>query len=218
MNWRYWRGVPWIDTRARFVAALAEGASLLDLGSSDGNTLRHFAQLRPDLKLSSSDIAGSPADYPAGTDFRRADFDADPLPWADASFDGITCMHVVEHLRDPSHLLSECARLLRTGGRLYLETPHPKSLGVKSVTGRAAGTVTMNFFDDPTHVAPVTVASMSLAVERSGLEPVRSGRSRNIVLAAAFPLLWLLRNDSRMRYVAQLHATGWSAYVEARKA
>jgi hypothetical protein len=127
-------------------------------------------------------------------------------------------MHVVEHLRDPSHLIGECARLLRKGGQLYLETPHPKSLDVKSATGRAAGSVTMNFFDDPTHVAPVTVESMTLACERSGLEPVRSGRSRNVVLAAAFPLLWLLRNDSRMRYVAQLHATGWSAYLEACKA
>ena len=218
MNWRYWRAIPWIDTRARFVARLAKGASLLDLGSSDGNTLRHFAQLRPDLKLSSSDIAGSPASYPKGTDFRRADFDAGSLPWPDASFDGITCMHVVEHLQNPAHLIAECARLLRKGGRLYLETPHPKSVGVKSATGRAAGNVTMNFYDDPTHVTPVTVESMRADCVASGLQPVKSGASRNVVLAAAFPLLWLFRNDSRSRYVAQLHATGWSAYVEARKA
>lgn len=218
MNWKYWRAIPWIDTRARFVAALPKGGSLLDLGSSDGNTLRHFAQLRPDLALHSSDIAGSPETYPKGTDFRQANFNTDPLPWPDASFDGITCMHVVEHLDDPSHLIAECSRLLRKGGTLYLETPDPKSVDVKTAKGKAKGTVTMNFYDDPTHTAPVTVQRMRTECAKNGLREMSSGQSRNIALAAAFPLLWALRNGSRMRYVAQLHATGWSAYLEARKA
>jgi hypothetical protein len=57
MNWSSWRRIPWIDTRAKFVAGLEQGGSLLDLGSSDGGTLRHFNELRPDLRLASSDIA-----------------------------------------------------------------------------------------------------------------------------------------------------------------
>src|ERR1051326_2355464 len=38
MNWTYLRRFPWLDPRARFVASLPPCASLLDLGSSDGET------------------------------------------------------------------------------------------------------------------------------------------------------------------------------------
>ena len=49
MNWRLLRPWPWLDTRAGFVARAPRGGRLLDLGASDGETLRHIAELRPDL-------------------------------------------------------------------------------------------------------------------------------------------------------------------------
>src|SRR5688500_401202 len=126
MNWSLLRFAPWIDTRAKFVDGTPRGGALLDLGSSDGGTLRHFAELRPDLSLSAADIEGHPEAYPPGTGFKRADFDHDALPWADRSFDRITCMHVVEHLQNPRHLISEAWRVLKPGGSLYIETPAPE--------------------------------------------------------------------------------------------
>lgn len=98
------------------MSSIPSGGHILDLGSSDGGTLRHIRELRPDLEISSSDIEGHPESYPLRTDFRRADFDSDRLPWPDESFDAITCMHVVEHLLQPDRILSEAARLLRPGG------------------------------------------------------------------------------------------------------
>ena len=59
MNWKYLRPFPWLDTRARFVAQSASGGKLLDLGSWDGETLGHFAELRPDLTLFAADKAGA---------------------------------------------------------------------------------------------------------------------------------------------------------------
>ncbi len=44
------------------------------------------------------------------------------LPFADASFDGVTCGYVLEHLPDPSQGLRELARVMRTGGRMLLLT------------------------------------------------------------------------------------------------
>lgn len=217
MNWRYWRRIPWIDTRARFVANLRERGRLLDLGSSDGQTLRHFAELRPDLSLAASDVVGSPENYPPATDFKRANFEADHLPWPDAQFDGITCMHVVEHLDDTSHLLSEVARLLKPGGRVYIETPHPKSLTTKSARGAGEGTVTMNFFDDPTHVRPVPIETLSQLLRNAGLEPRVSGISRNLFFAAIYPFYAIAGSTTRKRFVAQLHWMGWSAYIIARR-
>ena len=98
MNWSYFRFAPWIDTRVSFVNGTPRGGALLDLGASDGQTLSHMAQLRPDLRFFAADIEGRPENYPSGCQFARVDLQRDQLPWPDHSIDAITCMHLVEHL------------------------------------------------------------------------------------------------------------------------
>ena len=122
MNWAYLRPFPWLDTRARFVAGAPRGGALLDLGTSDGETLGHIAELRPDLKLFAADIAGKPERYPTGCQFHKADLEHDKLPWGDGTVDAITCMHLVEHLNDLTMIFRETARLLKPGGRLLYAT------------------------------------------------------------------------------------------------
>ena len=39
-----------------------------------------------------------------------------------ASFDAITCMEMLEHVPDPSSVVSACATLLKPGGRLFVST------------------------------------------------------------------------------------------------
>ena len=80
MNWRSLRSAPWLDTRAAFVARVPAKGTLLDVGTSDGETLGHFAELRPDLQLLATDIEGKPERYPAGCQFHRADIQKDRLP------------------------------------------------------------------------------------------------------------------------------------------
>jgi len=58
MNWANMRPFPWLDTRARFVAQAPTGGTVLDLSSSDGETLGHFAELRLDLRLFAADKSG----------------------------------------------------------------------------------------------------------------------------------------------------------------
>ena len=48
--------------------------------------------------------------------------DLKQLPFADASFDCITCGYAIEHLSDARSGLAELARILRVGGRLLLRT------------------------------------------------------------------------------------------------
>lgn len=215
MNWLYLRPFPALDTRAGFVAQAPHGATLLDLGASDGETLGHIAELRPDLRLRAADKFGQPEKYPAGTDFCRADFESEPLRWPAASVDVITCMHLVEHLRDLTPLLREVARLLKPGGRIYFETPHPKSLTLPSLR-ESPVPFTMNFHDDPTHVTIVGMDTLAQQTAAAGLRVEQTGTSRNWLFAAAH-LLFALLPPSRKKHTARVHWIGWSAYLIAAK-
>jgi SAM-dependent methyltransferase len=216
MNWTCLRLFPWLDTRAQFVAQSPPGGTLLDLGASDGETLGHIAELRPDLKLFAADKSGAPEKYPPGCQYHAADFERDKLPWPDAAMDAITCMHLVEHLREPGLLLREIARLLKPGGRVYFETPHPKTLALPSLRGAAGGGFTMNFFDDPTHVRLVTLQALAQQVQAAGLRVEATGTSRNWLFAAAHPGFQFLP-PSRRRFTARAHWLGWSACLSARR-
>ena len=216
MNWKHLRPWPWLDTRARFVAGTPAGGSLLDIGSSDGRTLRHLAELRPDLRLFATDIEGAPEAYPPGTQFHRGDIQRDRLPWPDGSIDSITCMHLVEHLTDLSHLMEEASRLLKPGGRVYFETPHPKSVAYTSAPSQVAARCVVNFYDDGTHVRPITVGWLARCIERVDLQPQASGTSRNWPLALAYPAFCFLPARPR-KYVAYVHWIGWQVYLIAAK-
>lgn len=212
MNWRWIKSCPWIDTRARFVASVPAEGNLLDIGSSDGETINHFAELRPDIQFHATDLEGRPDTYPKGCRFFRGDIQRDPLPWEDGSIHAVTCMHLIEHLEDLNFLLSEVRRLLQPGGRVYFETPHPKTLQLSSPHGRAAGTFTLNFYDDLTHTRPVSMGGLAKRLVQSGMEVVDSGTSRNWLFASMYPLFHFLP-ASRQKFTSKVHWIGWSAYL-----
>jgi len=213
VNWLNLRRFPWLDTRARFVAATPHNGACLDLGTSDGETLNHMAELRPDLHFFAVDIAGPPKGIPSGCEFRQVDLQKDKLPWPDGSMDTITCMHLIEHLNDLSSLLVEVARVLKPSGRIYFETLHPKTLTLSSSLSEQ---VPLNFFDDPTHVRVVTVGALAHQVRRAGLKVETTGTSRNWLFAATWPF-FVFMPASRKKFTARLHWLGWSAYLIARR-
>jgi len=47
-----------------------------------------------------------------------------PWPIEDNAFDLIICQHVIEHLPDTIKTMEEFNRILRPGGKVFLETPH----------------------------------------------------------------------------------------------
>ena len=216
MNWSYLKPFPWLDRRASFVAAIPHGGVLLDLGTAEGETLRHIAELRPDLKLIATDIAGVPRGYPEGSVFHQVNLETDPLPVADASVDAVTSFHLVEHLREVLPLMHQVKRVLRPGGAAFFETPHPRSLTIGSVNGRMTGRFTMNFYDDLTHVRLVPTGALAQLAVQSGLEVCRTGVSRNWLFAASWPFFWFMP-ASRQKLTARLHWLGWSAFLEARR-
>ena len=67
-----------------------------------------------------------------GVAVEDVDLERELLPHAEASFDRIVATEILEHLAVPGLFLSECWRVLRPGGVLYLTTPN-----VVDLRGRA---------------------------------------------------------------------------------
>jgi ubiquinone/menaquinone biosynthesis C-methylase UbiE len=101
--------------------------SILDVGSGAGQIAGHLLQFSdPDAQVTCIDLSQPmlcrarrrlKSDRPA---FVVADLSA--LPFADASFDGVTCGYVLEHLPDPTDGLRELARVMCPGARMLLLT------------------------------------------------------------------------------------------------
>lgn len=117
---------------ARWTRALAalpfRTGRVLDLGCAFGFATRIAAR----RGYETVGVDSSPA-YIARA--RRADHrttyvqsDAAHVPLPSASFDGLLCLDVLEHVPDERGTLDEIARLLRPGGTLVLSVPHRGTL------------------------------------------------------------------------------------------
>jgi ubiquinone/menaquinone biosynthesis C-methylase UbiE len=51
-------------------------------------------------------------------------YDGHILPFEDGKFSVVTSSHIIEHTLDPALYLSECMRVMKAGGYLFLEFPH----------------------------------------------------------------------------------------------
>lgn len=117
--------------------------TVLDLGAADGWALTFN---RPGLRRVAIDASDVFARDLAAKEieFHKCDIATERLPIDTGEADLVMMHHVIEHIRDPAHLMTECARVLRKGGGLYLRTPNMARAGA-------------GFWDDYTHVKPYTV-------------------------------------------------------------
>ena len=137
---------------------------LLDLGCGNGGFLRTMRALGWDVMGVEPDPQAAQL---ARTNSNIAVFDGtvEKAGFPDESFDTITMHHVIEHLPDPVKTLSECRRILRTGGQLILATPNIASAGLNRYG------VDWRSLDAPRHLYIFGPKSIKTVIERAGLEP-----------------------------------------------
>jgi 2-polyprenyl-3-methyl-5-hydroxy-6-metoxy-1,4-benzoquinol methylase len=154
-----------IDLEYRFLPPLRSGARLLDVGCGNGDFLRtavsvgwQVAGVEPDSEA--REVAGA-----GGVEVRGSLHD-----WNDAAglFDYVTASHVIEHVHDPDEFLSEVARLLVPGGRLYVQTP-----SIDAPTHRRFGPYWRGL-EPPRHLVLFNHRSLANSLTKAGFEIVRS--------------------------------------------
>jgi len=105
------------ELAAIYYAHFAGARAILDVGCGTGD----FGRMRPS---SSIDVRGVDVDALAiaeASQHERAlcvDLDRAPLPYANATFDGVLAKDIFEHVQDPAALANEIHRVLQPGGVL----------------------------------------------------------------------------------------------------
>jgi hypothetical protein len=135
------------EARAELLLALltpVQGATVLDLGGSDGSFAARIHRRRPDLRITVADVEDTRLLAKTRYGFDEVQLDPDaPLPFADAQFDLVLCNSVIEHVtlshqecltavfeesewrrRALEHQGRFAAEIERVGKTYFVQTPH----------------------------------------------------------------------------------------------
>ena len=123
INWK-----AWVDDSVMRLHHINNGR-LLDVGFGSGRHMRTLERLGWIVSGCDQDPLAVEQARSRGRDARLGALQASSFP--DNYFDAVLLSHVIEHVRDPRALLSECFRVLAPGGWLSLTTPNINSLGFR---------------------------------------------------------------------------------------
>ena len=166
-----------------------EPGTLLDIGT--GNSM-----FLPAMKEIGWDVKGTEIDSEIVETFRDEHGielgygELEDIGYDDESFDAVTILGVLEHIRQPQAFMDEVTRILKPGGVLCL---YIFNRGAEaSLLGRYWGG-----FDVPRHLFSYSTRSLTRLLERSGLR-VTGGHHQPISFLPFF-LVWLaMRTRNRI--------------------
>ena len=92
--------------------------------------------------------------------------DINTLHHQSEAYDGITLNHVIEHVHHPQAVFSDCYRLLRKGGWLWLETPNLDSQGHARFGADWVG------LDIPRHLVVFTYHTLTSLLQQVGFQRI----------------------------------------------
>ncbi len=150
---------------------------LLEVGVGDGARLQLLDTLGWQVKGLDFDAGAVKVARGKGLDVALGDLFSQH--YADNSFDVLISSHVLEHVPDPIAFLTECQRILKTGGRMVHYTPNADSYGHQHYKHHWRG------LEIPRHLHLFTAQALTQAAYQSGFSTVQcntTGRGANMLL------------------------------------
>lgn len=151
-----------------------ESIRLLDVGCSSGAFLLSARKLG--FQVEGVEPSADAAETARSMGMQVFNGFLEQANYPDASFDAVTLIEIVEHVRDALALLRECARILRPGGVVLITTPNAHSWTARSMGSRWAG-FSLNAMGG--HISFFSPHSIGILAARSGLRLARL-ETRNV--------------------------------------
>ncbi|MBI3870623.1 MAG: class I SAM-dependent methyltransferase [Verrucomicrobia bacterium] len=151
--------------------------SILDVGCAG---LGLLLKARSFKRRCGVDIASFPAwDAHPQVEAQARNVDEGPLPFADETFDAVTCLMVVEHVFDPYHAARELRRVCKPAGRVIIGVPNLAGIKRRWELLCCRLPITSARFSfsenawDGYHLHNFTQASLDWLLRKEGLAPTR---------------------------------------------
>lgn len=145
---------------------IANCSSILDVGMGQGKFLALVQKKFPSIDLAGADAA----EYPLAQGLNLAErliCDFNKEISAAKTFDVVTSIEVIEHLRDPRHFVGQLSKLARKGGTILLTTPNNESFNSLLsyiFRGYFSAFSPRNY---PAHITPITEYQMRQIISES---------------------------------------------------
>jgi len=175
----------------------------LDIGAGEGKLIADLKTRFPGVKAHACDyhIARFPLkDVP----IRQVDLNCEALPFAEASFDLVTCSEVLEHLENYRQLLREAARVLKPGGLLIVTTPNVLNMQSRlrymiagfPVLFRPLPLSSEETYSADSHITPIAYFHLAHSLLGAGFERIQTGLDKTqktslVLLSLFWPFLFL---------------------------
>ena len=141
--------------KQRFFLSFKKDFKILELGCGIGRNAMFIKKYFNKVEYHGIDILPEEK-VNSFINFRNVNLEESELPYEANYFDAIIFTHVLEHLNNPLSLGNEINRILKKGGRIYVEAPNWSSILVPSFGFHREQHNPFNFYDDPTHIKPWT--------------------------------------------------------------
>ncbi len=210
-----------ISALEKFNSSLPNEGKLLDIGALEFSEYKRIKDTHPNIQHYGVDYVDVYEAIPPNYTFKKADLNTEPIPFESDFFDYIVASHIIEHLNDPLSFFQECMRVLKPGGKLYLEAPSEKSLRQSGMSFDYDKFCSLSFYDDPTHTKrPWTPQSFYRMAKYYSCNPIEVGYVRSTIVRILSPLLipyaYLTRNAALLQKVVW-NTIGWAAYAIIEK-
>lgn len=147
---------------AAFYTPFIPAGRLLEIGCGSGVQLAELA--RRGWIVTGLDADPNAVRQAAGKGFDVMTGTLDAANFADASFDVIAMIHVIEHVTNLHALMVECRRVLKPGGRLVIVTPNAASWGARCFGPDWRG------LEPPRHIQVLTPAAAEMLMTIAGFD------------------------------------------------
>ena len=189
-----------------FIKALPPNARVLDAGCGSGKASFMARVYRPDIELHGVDISDVGDMLPEWIQFKQASVEDIAALYPAEYFDAIMCLHVIEHLQYPIGMVRAFKTVLKTGGRVFLETPNWTRLFIPWSP--------QFFWNDYTHTRPFSQYALNKLLSEFGfaVEKIVTCSSHSVFVrddAHLFTKLRTLREHKPMNYSIKSRSRLW---------